>query len=142
MPDEDTDRRERRRASFRRWYAANKSTCCERLRARRAADIEKVRAERRAWYAANREKCCAQTRSRRAAAKIKTRNRDRRWYSANKDKVKARKQRASTQLLESYVKQKLRRPGDFLRPENFPPELVALKRAQLQLKRQIKKTVK
>jgi hypothetical protein len=82
------DTPEKRRASQRKWCAANKG---------------KLAAYQRKWVSANREKVNAQQRARRNADKEKYKERKREWETANREKVRQMKRAEYARNKEKYA---------------------------------------
>lgn len=142
-----------RRAKHKRWRDANRDyvreTGRETMRRLYRLDPEKFRAARREWYAANTEKArssharwCAENTDRIAEY-------GREYRAANAEKVAAflaayrarpdvkaanreRKRKDVSELGDNYVKRVIFPDGI---PQDIPPELIALKREQLAIKR-------
>ena len=108
------------------------------------------RAREKAWRAANPEKCLAYARA--SYARNKTRRAEhgrkwrknnlakknainRRWRERNPEAYRAAQQREVDNLSAAYVAKKMR-----LRVRECPPELIELKRAHIQLQRELRKT--
>lgn len=89
-----------------RCVACQKKRRCEKERARRVADPEKIRAQERARYAANREKMCEQERVRRAADPDKYRARQRQWRADNLEWAKERTRAYRAENVERVRAQK------------------------------------
>lgn len=80
--------REKKRATSRAYYAANKEKRLAQDRARRAANPEKTRAQRRTYYLANQEKNREKTRARRAANPEMALAKERAYRAANPERVR------------------------------------------------------
>lgn len=142
-----------RRAKHKRWRDANRDYVREKgretMRRLYKLDPEKFRAASREWYAVNTEK------ARSSHAKWYAENTDRiaeygrAYRAANAEKVAAfmaayrarpdvkaalreRKRKDVAELVDNYVKRVIFPDGI---PEDIPPELIAIKREQLAIKR-------
>jgi hypothetical protein len=111
--------REKANAKQKAWYDANK---------------EKVNAKRKALRDANKEKVNAKQKARRDANKEKVKAYQRAWRDANKEKVKAYQRARSDSLNNKYVSYVIG-----MKVHEVPPELINLKREQLELKRLVRK---
>jgi hypothetical protein len=108
----------------------------------RAKNPEKARAQRAAWAAANRTKAnsssLASARKRGYAAQRKWQRHNSeaiqqaaaKWREANPEKVRAKNARSQERLPRARVASMLK-----MRVDEAPPELIALKREQLAIKR-------
>lgn len=108
---------DKRRATHVAWYAANREKVCATQKARYAANPDKIKAINAAWNAANPEKV-------KAARKA--------WWAANPDKKKAKRAKETARLPDWQVK-------CLLNLKDAPPELIELKRLQVQIKRELKR---
>ena len=99
-----------------------------------AAWNEKARAKSKAYYEANREKCIARAKSYRELNREKERARKKAHREANIEKERYRLMGYSQSLSRSYVARSLH-----ISVYEATPELIEMKRNQLQLKRSIKK---
>lgn len=144
---------EERRSKHQKWRDANREyvrqTGRETMRKLYRLNPEKFRAARREWYANNPEKARASHAKWYAENPDRVAEYGREYRSANADRVaaflaaykarpevkaalKARKQRDVAELGNNYVKRVIFPDGI---PKNVPPELIALKREQLTIKR-------
>jgi ABC-type nitrate/sulfonate/bicarbonate transport system substrate-binding protein len=108
--------------------------------ARQKANPEKVRAKQRKWAKANPEKVRAKQRKWAKANPEKALGMTAAWRKANSEKLRAKERRGRQKLISGYVKKLLKVPGT-----EISPELLALKREQLEthrLAKQVKQHLK
>jgi len=98
------------------------------------ANKEKVNAKQKAYYEANKEKVNANNKAWRDSNREKVKAKKKAWRDANREKVNASQRGRRNALHDCYV-------ASFLgmKTHEAPPELINLKREQLELKRLVRK---
>lgn len=84
------EKRERRRATQRKYREANREKLAEKLRQWRSLNPERVRSQKQRQYNSNTEAACASTSKWRKENPEKVREQKRRHYHANKDKARVK----------------------------------------------------
>lgn len=133
---------EERRASFKAWYWRNREAQLERTKRYAEQNADAMKAKRIAEYAASPELYRARS-SVWAKANREKKNAYERDYVTRSPKVRAERDAAAMRayhkgregLSDSYVKQTLVAMGLASTRADVPPELIALKREQLAIKR-------
>lgn len=124
---------EKAREARLRYYEKNKEKLKKRSRDWYAANIEKAREANKRSYFKNQETCQARTNLWRANNKERCRESRLAWGRSNKDKLKAQNLRVREKLTDGVVASILG-----FKVSCVPPELIELKRLQIQIKRELK----
>ncbi len=128
---------EKERERLRKYYAENREKEIERARKDRTENPEKFRERRRKYRTKNHEKVLEGWRRFYASNPEKMCARGRNYYSANHDKIRLRHRDQRLNLSNIYVRDCIVK-GTSLSASDIPDELIELKRAHLQLGREIK----
>jgi hypothetical protein len=116
------------------WLAEDRKANPQKYREREAATYqrhaEKKKAAVRDWRTKNPEKVAEQTRQWQKANPDKCREADMRYATSNPEKVREKARRIRASMTDAYIAGQLQ-----LSVKRAPPELIALKREQLAIKR-------
>lgn len=114
------------------YYEAHKDKVKAVNAAWRAANPDRVKAVKAAWIAANPDKVRAERNAWKAANPDKVKAGKAAWRAANLDKYRAMRKTYAARLPDFLVKR-------YLNLKDAPPELIELKRLQVQIKRELKR---
>jgi hypothetical protein len=124
---------EERRARKRRHYVANKDRILAAQKEYRDANKDRTQARHKRYYADNTDKRRSAAREHHEKNTDLARAIDLRYYNANRERINAKRSAGRLHVSAWYVRALFR-----TYKQEFPPELVAAKKLQLQIYRKLK----
>jgi hypothetical protein len=120
-----------------KWRDNNRQKIRDRDKQYRACHVDEIKASRKRWYHKNRDREIEKAIGWKKAHPEEVKRTLRLWYDKNKDRVNRRSRYRGKILTDSYVRQILCSKSP-LRAEHITPDIIALKRLEIKLKRNLK----